>query len=528
MISHSEPVVLTVPSFLAKLWDMVNDESLQNIISWSKEGNSFVIKEKEKFTLQVLPRYFKHCNLSSFIRQLNKYGFKKVQPIENQKELEFAHNYFLIDDPELLMKIKRKEPESKECNTVESEDVLLKDLFQKVKSLKKTQDIFESKLELVENKSQELWNETMQLKRKQRLQQQIIRNIMRFLVNVMSENEKDNNNISFMFSKNQTNTNKSLIAITEKPHSTRVHPFIKENVEDSGSNESEVNSDFTSSLIQSNGTEVCDYPLMPSAFNSFLSESEKLDSCDINASGTLCMGDSLLSDFSDDDSPVSDLPNLQASNAYTVISAKPKEITVIPPDSYEVILGANNSVNKSLGNDIVFNFDDVNLLPTVEENEKLDLNEFKIPVDDVMDTEDQNSFEIAIPTPKNSTQLVHMPNILENEELGDHINIMESNLNTLKDILSDADLNLDMNEVDSLFFPEEMASLITSEDDSSSIIALEDLDINSLPNNDTIACSEFPGSISTSEDPNIFEQNLGKSPNDPIIILPDEDALSHN
>lgn len=61
------------PPFLTKTFEMVEDPSTDAIVSWSRARNSFVVWDSHKFSTTLLPRYFKHGNFSSFIRQLNTY-----------------------------------------------------------------------------------------------------------------------------------------------------------------------------------------------------------------------------------------------------------------------------------------------------------------------------------------------------------------------------------------------------------------------------------------------------------------------
>lgn len=50
---------------------MVDDESTQELITWAGSGDQFTVFNNTEFSRIVLPRYFKHCNWSSFVRQLN-------------------------------------------------------------------------------------------------------------------------------------------------------------------------------------------------------------------------------------------------------------------------------------------------------------------------------------------------------------------------------------------------------------------------------------------------------------------------
>lgn len=95
---RSLPVSINPHNFPAKLWRLVNNPANRSIF-WDSQGEAIVINrqlfEREilspgPFTLDNVDT-FKTTNFSSFVRQLNLYGFRKVDPANRDNNLPAAN-----------------------------------------------------------------------------------------------------------------------------------------------------------------------------------------------------------------------------------------------------------------------------------------------------------------------------------------------------------------------------------------------------------------------------------------------------
>lgn len=64
----------SLPPFLKSLTDMLNDTALRPLIWWGgDDGDSVVVHNIAAFSDGVLPRFFKHSNFPSFVRQVRSH-----------------------------------------------------------------------------------------------------------------------------------------------------------------------------------------------------------------------------------------------------------------------------------------------------------------------------------------------------------------------------------------------------------------------------------------------------------------------
>lgn len=194
-----------VPAFLAKLWKMVENQDTDDYICWTEDGTSFRIRDQSQFASCLLPYYYKHSNMASFVRQLNMYGFHKVIALhsgnlKNEKEeIEFAHVFFLRGQEHLLDQIKRKSSSNSKSQPqivpgIKKESVfiaqidnsdkeeMVNEILVEMSQMKEKQEDLDNKLENMKSENEALWGEVLSLRQKHNQQQKIVNKLIQFLV----------------------------------------------------------------------------------------------------------------------------------------------------------------------------------------------------------------------------------------------------------------------------------------------------------------------------------------------------------
>ena len=106
-------------TFLLKVHQLI-ETCPDDVVAWSEDGTSFYIKDADKFVTH-LPKFFRHSNMKSFVRQLNLYGFHKLRNMGTLQKTDesvaassgwkqFRHDRFIRGNHQLIQTIQRKQP----------------------------------------------------------------------------------------------------------------------------------------------------------------------------------------------------------------------------------------------------------------------------------------------------------------------------------------------------------------------------------------------------------------------------------
>ncbi|XP_017504686.1 heat shock factor protein 4 isoform X8 [Manis javanica] len=183
----TEPGPSPVPAFLGKLWALVGDPGTDHLIRWSPSGTSFLVSDQSRFAKEVLPQYFKHSNMASFVRQLNMYGFRKVVSIEQggllrpeRDYVEFQHPSFVRGREQLLERVRRKVPALRsDDGRWRPED--MGRLLGEVHSLRGVQESTEARLRELRQQNEILWREVVTLQQSHSQQHRVIGKLIQCL-----------------------------------------------------------------------------------------------------------------------------------------------------------------------------------------------------------------------------------------------------------------------------------------------------------------------------------------------------------
>jgi len=93
------------PERLHRLLKEISDDGNGDVISFYNHGRAFGIHKPEKFVSEIMPKYFKQSRLSSFQRQLNLYGFKRIT--SGRDAGGYYHELFLQGRPNMCLHMRR-------------------------------------------------------------------------------------------------------------------------------------------------------------------------------------------------------------------------------------------------------------------------------------------------------------------------------------------------------------------------------------------------------------------------------------
>ena len=125
LLSSEEPRE-SIQTFPMKLHSILSNPEFSNTVSWLPHGRAFRILQHKSFEEKVIPLYFRHGRYSSFARQVNGWGFKRIAHGPDYNS--YYHELFLRGIPRLCEKMKRLSGKDEKKNE-ESSDAPAPDFY---------------------------------------------------------------------------------------------------------------------------------------------------------------------------------------------------------------------------------------------------------------------------------------------------------------------------------------------------------------------------------------------------------------
>lgn len=94
-----------VPNFPAKMMAILSRPEYSDIVCWLDHGRAWKVLKSRQFEAEVIPKFFEHAKFSSFIRQANGWGFRRIT--QGKDRNAYYNELFLRGLPHLCKQMKR-------------------------------------------------------------------------------------------------------------------------------------------------------------------------------------------------------------------------------------------------------------------------------------------------------------------------------------------------------------------------------------------------------------------------------------